>query len=59
MREQAIFALSQRPEKKAVKVMIELARAEKDPEMRKQLVFWIGQSGDPAAEDFLLEIIND
>jgi HEAT repeat protein len=59
MREQAIFALSQRPESKAIKIMIELARTEKDPEMRKQLVFWIGQSGDPAAEDFLLEIIND
>jgi len=59
MREQAVFALSQRPEKKAIKMMIELAREEKDPEMRKQLVFWIGQSGDPAAEDFLLEIIND
>lgn len=59
MREQAIFALSQRPEKRAIKVMIELARAEKDPEMRKQLVFWIGQSGDPAAEDFLLDIINE
>lgn len=59
MREQAIFALSQRPEKKAVKVMIELARQEKDPEMRKQLVFWIGQSGDPDAEEFLLEIINN
>jgi HEAT repeat protein len=58
MREQAIFALSQRPEKQAVKVMIELARAEKDPELRKQLVFWIGQSGDPEAEKFLLEIIN-
>lgn len=59
MREQAIFALSQRPERKAIKVMIELARAEKDPELRKQLVFWIGQSGDPEAEEFLVEIIND
>jgi HEAT repeat protein/predicted negative regulator of RcsB-dependent stress response len=59
MREQAIFALSQRPEKKAIKIMIELAREEKNPRMRKQLVFWIGQSGDPDAEEFLLEIIND
>jgi HEAT repeat protein len=59
LREQAIFALSQRHESEAVELMIELARKEKDPKLRKNLVFWIGQSGDPAAEAFLLEIIND
>jgi HEAT repeat protein len=59
LREQAIFALSQRQDKEAVELMIDLARKEKDPELRKKLVFWIGQSGHPAAEEFLLEIIND
>ena len=59
LREQAIFALSQRGGKKTINLLIELAREEKDPEMRRQLVFWIGQSNDPAAEEFLLEIIND
>jgi HEAT repeat protein len=59
LREQAIFALSQRHEKKAIEIMIDLARKEKDPELRKKLIFWIGQSNDPAAEDFLLEIINE
>jgi HEAT repeat protein len=60
LREQAIFALSQRSgSKKTIQLLIELAREEKDPEMRRQIVFWIGQSNDPAAEEFLLEIIND
>jgi HEAT repeat protein len=59
MREQVIFAMSQRNEKTVVEAMIKLARQEKDPELREQLVFWIGQSGHPSAEDFLLEIINN
>lgn len=59
LREQAVFALSQRHESEAIKILIELAKAETDPDLRKQLVFWIGQSGDPAAEEFLLEIINN
>ena len=59
MREQVIFVLSQRGEKSALETMIKLARVEKDPKLREQLVFWIGQSKDPMAEDFLLEIINE
>ena len=59
LREQAVFALSQRSEKAAIEAMIELARTEKDRELRKNLVFWIGQSGHPEAEDFLMEIINN
>ncbi len=59
VREQVIFVLSQRHERKALDIMMDLAREERNPELRKQLVFWIGQSGDARAEDFLLEIIND
>jgi HEAT repeat protein len=59
LREQAVFALSQRHDKEAIKLMIDLARKEKDRELRKKLLFWIGQSSDPLAEEFLLEVINE
>ena len=59
LREQAVFALSQRSEKAAIKAMIELARTEKDRELRKNLLFWIGQSDSQEAEDYLLEVINN
>jgi HEAT repeat protein len=59
LREQAVFALSQRNEKAAVRAMIDLARTEKDRELRKNLLFWIGQSDSDEAEEFLLEVINN
>jgi len=59
LKEQVVFSFSQRNEKRALEIMMDLARSEKDVELRKQLIFWIGQSNDPSVEDFLLEIIND
>lgn len=57
MKEQLIFALSQRDEPDAVTRLIEIARTEKDPELRKKVIFWLGQVDDPRAVDFLLEIL--
>ena len=36
----------------------QIAREEQDTELRKQAIFWIGQSEADGAEEFLLEIIN-
>ena len=58
MKEQAIFALSQRREKAATTKLVDIARNEKDRELRKKAIFWLGQSNDPRVKDFLLEIIN-
>jgi hypothetical protein len=35
-----------------------IAEKEPDPELRKKAVFWLGQSKDPRAAEFLLRIIN-
>jgi HEAT repeat protein len=59
LREQAVFALSQRGSRESVRAMIELARGEKDADIRKNLLFWIGQSDHPEAEEYLLEVINN
>jgi HEAT repeat protein len=49
VREQAVFALSQRPREEGVPVLVRIAQSHRDPEIRKRAIFWLGQSGDPRA----------
>ena len=49
VRESAVFALSQRPREEGVPVLIRIAQSNRDPEIRKQAIFWLGQSNDPRA----------
>ncbi len=58
LKEQMIFAYSQRREAAAVDQLISIARTEKDRELRKKAVFWLGQSRDPRATAFLTELID-
>ncbi|GJG88813.1 hypothetical protein tb265_39940 [Gemmatimonadetes bacterium T265] len=58
LREQIIFALSQRREREAVDRLMEIARADADPELRKKAIFWLGQSRDPRAAQFLLSLLD-
>jgi HEAT repeat protein len=58
MREQVIFALSQRREPAALDKLIDVAKSDSDRELRKKAVFWLGQSRDPRATAFLAELIN-
>jgi HEAT repeats len=58
VREQAVFALSQRPRDEAVPALIAVARTNKDPEIRKKALFWLGQSHDPRALDLFEELLT-
>ena len=58
MKEQLIFAYSQRHEPEAVDQLMAIAEKEPDPELRKKAIFWLGQSHDPRAAEFLLRLIN-
>ena len=58
VRESAVFALSQRPREEGVPALIAVARANKDPEIRKKALFWLGQSHDPRALDLFEEILT-
>ena len=49
VREQAVFALSQRPREEGVPALIRIARTHGDPEIRRKAIFWLGQSHDPRA----------
>ena len=59
MKEQIIFVLSQRQkDKPAIDKMFDIAKNEKDPELRKKAIFWLGQSHDPRVQQFLMDLIN-
>jgi len=58
VREQAVFALSQRPREESVPALIAVARTNKDPEVRKKALFWLGQSHDPRAIDLFEELLT-
>jgi HEAT repeat protein len=58
MKEQMIFVLSQRRSGPAMDKHFDIAKNDKDPELRKKAIFWLGQSRDPRVQQFLLDIIN-
>jgi tetratricopeptide (TPR) repeat protein len=59
MKEQVIFVLSQRQsDRTAMDKLFDIAKNEKDPELRKKAIFWLGQSRDPRVQQFLLDLIN-
>jgi hypothetical protein len=58
VREQAIFALSQQPKDKGVPALINVVRTNKDPELRRKALFWLGQSGDPRAVNLIEELLT-
>ena len=58
VRESAVFALSQRPHEEGVPALISVARTNKDPEIRKKALFWLGQSRDPRAIDLFEELLT-
>lgn len=58
IREQAVFALSQRPKDESVPALIKIARTNRDPEIRKKAMFWLSQSRDPRAIDLFEELLT-
>ncbi len=58
LREQVIFAISQRRETAALDKLMDIAKSDADRELRKKAIFWLGQSRDPRVVAFLTELIN-
>ena len=57
VKKKAVFALSQMPKEEAVPKLMEVARTNRNPEVRKQAMYWLGQSHDPRAVKFFEEIL--
>jgi len=59
MREQVIYVLGHSDDPEAMDKIMEIARSEKDSDLRRSAIFWIGYSGDDRAVKFLEELINE
>jgi HEAT repeat protein len=57
VQKQAVFAISQRPRDEAVPLLIKIAKTHPKPAVRKQAMFWLGQTGDERALEFFKEIL--
>jgi hypothetical protein len=55
VKKRAVFALTQMPD--GVPRLIDVARTNRNRDVRRQAMFWLGQSGDPRAVDFFAEIL--
>ena len=49
--------LAQRHDDPAIEKLIQIARTDADMEIRKRAMFWLGQSRDPKAVQFLHDIL--
>jgi HEAT repeat protein len=58
VKKSAVFALSQRRNGEAVPALIEVARNNRNPEVRKSALFWLGQTLDPAAISLFSDILG-
>jgi hypothetical protein len=58
VREHAVFALSQEPHDVGVPALIQIARTNRDPGVRKKAFFWIGQTNDPRALALFEEVLT-
>jgi hypothetical protein len=58
VKKKAVFALSQLPRDEGVPLLIQVARANTNAEVRRQAMFWLGQSKDPRAIEFFAEILS-
>jgi HEAT repeat protein len=53
-----VFALSQLPGDQGVPLLINVAKNNPDPAVRKKAFFWLGQSKDPRAVEFFAQVLK-
>lgn len=58
LREQVLYALSRRNETEAVDKMIDIARKDTDPQIRRTAISLLARSKNPKAQQFLQELLD-
>jgi hypothetical protein len=58
IKKQAVFAISQRRRDESVPALIQVARNNRDAQVRRTALFWLGQTGDPRAVSLFEEILS-
>jgi hypothetical protein len=59
IRKSAVFALSRLPADQAVPQLIQVASTTKDVTTRREAIFWLGQSKDPKALEYLEKVVKE
>lgn len=54
----AVFGLSRRPADEAVPALIRISDSDRDPEVRRQAMFWLSQSKDPRAVAWFEKVLT-
>ena len=57
LREHFAFVVSQRRDNEAIDKLIDIARSDRDADVRKQAMFWLGQTNDPRAIRFFHDVL--
>ena len=58
LKAQLIWVLSESHDRAGADKLVEIAQKDRDPEMRKKAIFWLGQKNDPRIRQILLDIIT-
>ena len=58
VQKQAVFSISQLPPDQGVPMLIEIARTHPKAKVRKDAIFWLGQTDDPRALEALIEMVR-
>jgi hypothetical protein len=58
VRKRAVFAMTMLPRDESVTKLIDLARSHRDTTVRRQAMFWLGQSRDPRALAFFEQVLR-
>jgi HEAT repeat protein len=58
VKKQAVFALSRLPNGDGVPKLIEIAKTNSNPAVRRQAMFWLGRSRDPRALRFFEDVLT-
>jgi len=58
VKKKAVFALHQLPKDEGIPLLIQVARNNKNPVVRKEAMFWLGQSNDSRALEFFEEVLS-
>ncbi len=58
VKKRAVFALTQMPAGEGVPLLIQVARSNQNAAVRKQAMFWLGQSKDPRALAYIEEVLK-
>jgi hypothetical protein len=58
MKQQIMYAIARSTETDAIVRLMEIVRTERDEALRREGIYWIGQSSDPRRGQFLAELIG-